>query len=93
MRGVSLRGRVVLAAAAAIVVAVAGLGFAVAASLQQRLESSLDRSLRARAVDVARLSATTPQLLTQPGALEGRLGGSTLLVEICLLYTSDAADE
>ena len=82
MRRVSLRGRVVLAAAAAIVVAVAGLGFAVAASLQQRLESSLDRSLRARAVDVARLSATTPQLLTQPGALEGRLGGSTLLVQI-----------
>ncbi|MEA2279882.1 MAG: two-component system, OmpR family, sensor kinase [Solirubrobacteraceae bacterium] len=82
MRSAGLRARVALAAAAAIVVAVALLGVAVSAVLGHELNGSLDRALRERAVDVARLAASTPDLLVAPGALEGRVGGSSLLVEI-----------
>ena len=78
----SLQARVALAAAVAIVVAVAALGVAVLARLDNQLNDALDRSLRARATEVARLAASTPQLLTQPGTLEGRLGGSQLLVQV-----------
>jgi two-component system OmpR family sensor kinase len=78
----TLRVRIAVAAAAAIVVAVVALGVAVVARLDDQLEGSLDRTLKERAVDVARLSASTPALLTQPGALEGRLGGSALLVQV-----------
>ena len=70
------------AAAVAIVVGVAALGIAVLARLDSQLNSALDRSLRARATEVARLAASTPELLTEPGTLEGRLGGSALLVEV-----------
>jgi signal transduction histidine kinase len=73
---------VAAAAAVAIVVAVAALGIAVLARLESQLNGALDRSLRARATDVARLAASTPQLLTEPGTLEGRLGGSQLLVQV-----------
>ena len=82
LRPVTLRARVAAAAAAAIVVAVVVLGVAVVARLDGQLQGSLDRTLRERAVEVARLSASTPALLTQPGALEGRLGGSALFVEV-----------
>jgi signal transduction histidine kinase len=82
VRSAGLRARVALAAAAAIVVAVALLGVAVSAVLGHELNGSLDRALRERAVDVARLAASTPDLLVAPGALEGRVGGSSLLVEI-----------
>jgi signal transduction histidine kinase len=78
----TLRLRVAAAAAAAIVVAVVVLGVAVVARLDDQLEGSLDRTLKERAVEVARLSASTPALLTQPGALEGRLGGSALFVQV-----------
>ncbi|HMJ34455.1 MAG TPA: HAMP domain-containing sensor histidine kinase [Baekduia sp.] len=70
------------AAAAAIVLAVALLGVLVVARLDRQLGRTMDRGLRARAVDVARLSASTPKLLTTPGALEGRLAGSTLYVQV-----------
>src|SRR5256885_1953310 len=43
---------------------------------------SLDDDLVRRAADVAQLNAATPQQLTQPGALEGRLGGSALFVQV-----------
>jgi signal transduction histidine kinase len=79
---VSLQARVAIAAVVAIVVAVAALGIAVLARLDSQLNSTLDRSLRARATEVARLEASTPQLLTEPGTLEGRLGGSQLLVQV-----------
>jgi two-component system OmpR family sensor kinase len=82
LRPVTLRARVAAAAAAAIVVAVVVLGVAVVARLDGQLQGSLDRTLRERAVEVARLSASTPALLTQPGALEGRLGGSALFVQV-----------
>jgi two-component system, OmpR family, sensor kinase len=82
VRSAGLRARVALAAAAAIVVAVALLGIAVSAVLGHELNGSLDRALRERAVDVARLAASTPDLLVAPGALEGRVGGSSLLVQV-----------
>jgi two-component system, OmpR family, sensor kinase len=82
VRPAGLTLRVALAAAAAIVVGVVVLGTAVLARLGDQLEGSLDRSLRERAVEVARLSASTPDLLTEPGTLEGRLGGSELLVQV-----------
>ncbi|HEX5618593.1 MAG TPA: HAMP domain-containing sensor histidine kinase [Solirubrobacteraceae bacterium] len=82
MRRASLTLRVAIAAAAAIVIAVVVLGAAVLTRLGDQLEGSLDTSLRERAVEVARLAASTPDLLTEPGTLEGRLGGSELLVQV-----------
>jgi two-component system, OmpR family, sensor kinase len=82
VRPAGLTLRVAAAAAAAIVVAVAVLGVAVLTRLGDQLEGALDRSLRERAVEVARLAASTPDLLTEPGTLEGRLGGSELLVQV-----------
>jgi signal transduction histidine kinase len=78
----TLRARVAAAAGAAIVVGVVLLGIAVLARLDDQLRGDLDRMLRERAVEVARLSASTPKLLTAPGALEGRLGGSALFVQV-----------
>ena len=78
MRPHGLRARVILAAAVAIVVAVVLLALAVPALLSRQLEGSLDESLRARAADVARLAASSPDLVTERGALEG--GG--LLVQV-----------
>jgi two-component system OmpR family sensor kinase len=82
MTALSLRARVAAAAAAAIVVAVGVLAIAVPALLQRQLTDELDRSLRARAVEVARLASATPALLTEPGALEGRLTGGALFVQV-----------
>jgi two-component system OmpR family sensor kinase len=82
VRRAALTQRVAVAAVAAIVVAVVVLGGAVLAQLSSQLNGSLDSSLRDRAVDVARLAASTPGLLTEPGTLEGRLGGSELLVQV-----------
>jgi two-component system, OmpR family, sensor kinase len=82
VRPISLRARVAAAAVAAIVVAVVLLGVAVLARLDSRLYGSLDDTLRRRAVDVARLSASAPDVLTAPGALEGRVGGSALFVQV-----------
>ncbi|HET8951079.1 MAG TPA: HAMP domain-containing sensor histidine kinase [Solirubrobacteraceae bacterium] len=78
MKPLSLRARLIAAAAAAIVVAVVLLALAVPALLSRQLAGSLDDSLHARAVDVARLAAASPNLLTKPGSLEG--GG--LLVQV-----------
>jgi two-component system OmpR family sensor kinase len=79
---ISLRARVAAAAAVALVVAVVVLGIAVLARLDSQLYGSLDDTLRRRAVEVARLSASAPALLTAPGALEGRIGGSALFVQV-----------
>src|SRR3954466_3835014 len=75
---VSLRTRVAAAAAAAIVLAVVLLAIAVPALLSRDLKGSLDDALRRRAADVAQLNASAPAVLTQPGALEGRLTGGSL---------------
>jgi signal transduction histidine kinase len=82
VRSAGIQARVAIAAAVAIVVAVAALGVAVIARLDNQLNEALDRQLRARATEVARLAATTPDLLLEPGTLEGRLGGSPLLVTV-----------
>ena len=82
MRAFGLRSRVAAAAAVSIAVAVGLLAIAVPALLQRQLTNELDRSLRARAVEVARLASATPALLTDPGALEGRLTGGALFVQV-----------
>ena len=78
----SLSARVAAASVVAIVVAVALLGIAVSSLLGSQLTGSLDSSLRSRAVEVARLAASTPELLTEPGALEGRITGGALFVQV-----------
>jgi len=82
VRSAGIQARVAVAAAVAIVVAVAALGVAVLGRLDAQLNDVLDRQLRARATEVARLAASTPDLLMEPGALEGRLGGSPLFVQV-----------
>ena len=82
MRTISLRARVAAAAVVAIVVAFVLLAGAVPALLERQLTNELDRSLRGRAVEVARLASATPALLTEPGALEGRLSGGALFVQV-----------
>ena len=79
---VTLRARVAAAAAAAIVLAVALLVIAVPKFLEGELRGTLDDTLVRRAADVARLNATVPGQLTAPGALEGRLAGGTLFVQV-----------
>ncbi len=78
----TLRARVVVAAALAIVLAIVVLGVGVEALVGRRLHRSLDHTLRGRAVDVARLSVSAPALLTTPGALDSPLGGRQLSVEV-----------
>jgi signal transduction histidine kinase len=79
---VSLRTRVAAAAVATIVLAVVLLVIAVPQLLARELRGSLDDALRRRAADVAQLNASAPDQLTQPGALEGRLTGGSLFVQV-----------
>jgi two-component system OmpR family sensor kinase len=78
----SLRVRVALAAGAAIALATALLGITAVVLSERESASSRDSALRTGATQVAQLSASAPALLTAPGALEGRLGGRRLLVEV-----------
>jgi two-component system OmpR family sensor kinase len=78
----TLRARVVLAAGAAILLAVVVVAVAVSVLVERQLRSSLDRSLRDRAAEVARLSASAPAVLSAPGALDARIGGQQLSVEV-----------
>jgi len=78
----SLRVRVALAAGAAIALATVLLGITAVALSEREQASSRDAALRAGATQVAQLSASAPALLTAPGALEGRVGGRRLLVEV-----------
>ena len=78
----SLRVRVALAAGAAIALATALLGITAVVLSEREATSSRDAALRTGATQVAQLSASAPALLTEPGALEGRLGGRRLLVEV-----------
>ena len=82
MRPRTLRGRLVGAAALATLVAVALLGVSVELLLADQLRSSLDRSLRQRATQVARLSVAAPALLTAPGTLDAPLGGREIAVQV-----------
>jgi two-component system, OmpR family, sensor kinase len=78
----TLRTRVVLAAGAAILFAVIVVAVAVSVLVERQLRSSLDRSLHDRAAEVARLSASAPAVLTTPGALDARIGGQQLSIEV-----------
>ncbi len=78
----SLRVRLVLAAAAAIVAAIAALGAAALLFANHELRAGVDATLRGRALDVAKLSASAPALLTTPGALDAPLGGRLTAVEV-----------
>jgi len=82
MSRLSLRVRLAAGAALAIVGAIALLGVAVSLLVDHGLRASLDQTLRARAVDVARLSASDPALLTASGVLEAPLGGRQVAVEV-----------
>jgi signal transduction histidine kinase len=78
----SMRVRSVLAAALASLLAVAVLGAAVDVLVERHLHSSLDRSLHARAVEIAQLSASAPALVTTPGALDSPVGATQAMVEL-----------
>jgi signal transduction histidine kinase len=78
----SLRARLVAAATGSILVAVAIFGVAAVAITNRQLHSTLDRALRQRARDVARLATSAPAVLTAPGALESPAGGRQVVVEV-----------
>jgi two-component system OmpR family sensor kinase len=78
----TLRTRVAAAAAAAIALALVLLVIVVPKLFARELRGSLDDTLRARAADVARLNASAPAEQMQPGALEGRLTGGALYVQV-----------
>jgi signal transduction histidine kinase len=82
MSRLSLRWRSVAAAASAIVLAVVVVGVGVDILVARHLHGSLDRTLRARAVEVAQLAASAPKVLTTPGALDAPLGSTQLSIEV-----------
>ncbi|HEX4730303.1 MAG TPA: ATP-binding protein [Solirubrobacterales bacterium] len=82
MRLRSINLRLTAAAIAAVLVAVLILGIGARIVVANRLHSSLDESLRQRAVEVARLSVSAPAVLTEPGALESPISGRQLSVEV-----------
>jgi two-component system OmpR family sensor kinase len=82
VKSTSLRARLVLASAGSILLAVAVFGVAAAIIVNHQLGGSLDRALRQRAQDVARLSVSAPAVLTNPGALEAPVRGRQIAVEV-----------
>jgi two-component system OmpR family sensor kinase len=82
MIGRSLRVRSIVAGSLAVVLALVVVGAGVDVLVGRHLHRSLDRSLRARAVEIAQLSATAPALLLSPGSLDAPLGGEQLSVEV-----------
>jgi signal transduction histidine kinase len=78
----TLRGRLVAASLGSILAALALFGLAASAITAQQLNASLDRALRQRARDVARLSVSAPAVLTAPGALDAPGGGREVVVEV-----------
>ncbi len=78
----SVRVRSILAAALATMIAVVVLGSVVDVVVARHLHTSLDRTLRSRAVGVAQLSASAPALLTTPGSLDSPVGATQAMVEV-----------
>jgi signal transduction histidine kinase len=78
----SLRARLVVAAAGSILAALVAFGVAAALITHHELHATLDRALRQRAGDVARLAVSAPAVLTTPGALEAPAGGRQVAVEV-----------
>jgi signal transduction histidine kinase len=78
----SLRARSVAAASLAILLGLVVMSIGADLLIGRHLHSSLDRALRARAVEVAQLSASAPALLTTPGSLDSPLGGTQVSTEV-----------
>jgi two-component system OmpR family sensor kinase len=78
----SLNFRLTLASIAAVAFAVVVFGLGARIIISNQMHSSLDRSLRQRAIDVARLSISAPAVLDAPGALEAPVSGRQLSVEV-----------
>lgn len=78
----SLLGRSVLAAVGGIFLAIVLAGAGVDVLASRDLHRALDRSLRARAIEISQLSASAPALLTRPGALDATAAGTQLSVEV-----------
>jgi two-component system, OmpR family, sensor kinase len=78
----SLRARLILAAAGAIVAAVAAFALATVVLVGHELRSTLDGALRQRAQDVAQLAVSAPAVLTAPGTLESPVSGRQIVVEV-----------
>jgi len=82
VKGRSLSVRLIVASIAAVLLAVLVFGVGARLIVSSQMHSSLDRSLRQRAIEVARLSVSAPAVLTAPGALESPLSGRQLSVEV-----------
>ena len=82
MRRRSLNLRLTAASIAAVLLAVLVFGIGARVIVSDQLHSSLDSSLRQRAIEVARLSVSAPAVLTAPGALESPVSGRQLNVEV-----------
>jgi two-component system, OmpR family, sensor kinase len=82
MIGRSLGVRSIVAGSLAVVIALVVVGAGVDVLVGRHLHRSLDRSLRARAVEIAQLSATAPALLVAPGSLDSSIGGVQLSAEV-----------
>ena len=82
MRRRSLNFRLTAAAIGAVLLAVLVFGVGARVIVSSQMHSSLDRSLRQRAIEVARLSVSAPAVLTAPGALESPVSGRQLSVEV-----------
>jgi signal transduction histidine kinase len=82
VRGRSLSARLIAASIAAVLLAVLVFGVGARIIVSSRMHSSLDRSLRQRAIEVGRLSVSAPAVLTAPGALESPISGRQLNVEV-----------
>ncbi len=78
----TLRARLVLAAAGAILVAVALFAVATVVIVTNELRGSLDQALRQRAQQAAELAVSAPAVLTDPGALESPVSGRQIAVEV-----------
>src|SRR5215470_18490001 len=78
----SLRVRSIVAAAVAVLLALVVVGVVVDVLVARHLTHSFDQTLRARAAEVAQLSAAAPALLTSAGTLDAPLGGQQLEVEV-----------
>jgi two-component system, OmpR family, sensor kinase len=78
----SLQVRTVVASGLAILVALVVVGVGIDVFVARHLRTSLDASLRRRAVNVAQLGVSAPALLKTPGALDSPIGGTQSLVQV-----------
>lgn len=78
----TLRAKLVLAAAAAVLLSVFAFGMGASRYVSRELRKTTDTSLRARAGDVARLSVSAPALLNSAGTLDAASGGRQIDVEV-----------